>query len=72
MVGMSDLLLVTLGLLVSIARCCANPIAPETFGLVKAQRRLPEPNPKSSRPPFGDESLASGRAFEPDWASATI
>jgi hypothetical protein len=72
MAGMSDLLLVTLGLLVSIARCCAKPIAPETFGLVKPQRPLPEATPKSSRPPFGGESPARERTFEPEWASATI
>ena len=69
---MSDLLWVTLGLLVMVARCCEKPITPEAFGLVKPARPLPETTPGSSRPPFEDGAPASERAFEREWASATI
>lgn len=72
MTGMSDLLWVTLGLLVMVARCCASPIAPQTFGLVKPGRLLPEPTPKSARPRRQDVASAPEPAFEPDWARATI
>jgi len=72
MAGMSDLLWMTLGLLVMVAHCCAHPIAPQTFGLVKAGRPLPEPTPKRDSPPLGRDVHAPEQVLEPDWASATI
>lgn len=72
MAGMSDLLLMTLGLLVMVARCCDQPIAPQTFGLVKPSRPLPEPTPKSARPRGRGEAARPEQVFEPEWASATL
>ena len=72
MAGMSDLLWMTLGLLVMVAHCCAHPIAPQTFGLVKAGRPLPEQTPKSARPRLGHGARAPEQVLEPDWASATL
>jgi hypothetical protein len=62
--GVSDILIVTLGLLAGVVGCLAKPCKPENWAYVKAAHLEPEAIPNSSR----ERDLEPAPASEPGFA----
>lgn len=56
MADVSDLLLLTLGLLGAVVACLARPCPPERWSVVKPPRPLPAPEPVTTEPALDRDS----------------
>jgi hypothetical protein len=67
---MSDILMVTLGLLAGVVGCLAKPCRPEQWRYVKAARPRPRPMPCLAPEPGFDHEPASAPGFADGLARA--